>query len=55
MNKSLKKRDVGGIILTVLFAIVCLIYIVPIIEVFINSFKTNASRPLSARITTSRA
>ncbi len=43
MNKSLKKRDVGGIILTVLFAIVCLIYIVPIIEVFINSFKTNAS------------
>ena len=29
MNKSLKKRDVGGIILTVLFAIVCLIYIIP--------------------------
>ena len=43
MNKSLKKRDVGGIILTVLFAIVCLIYIIPIIEVFINSFKTNSS------------
>lgn len=43
MNKSLKKRDVGGIILTVLFAIVCLIYIIPIIEVFINSFKTNPS------------
>lgn len=43
MNKSLKKRNVGGIILTVLFAIVCLIYIIPIIEVFINSFKTNSS------------
>jgi len=43
VNKSLKKRDVGGIILTVLFAIVCLIYIIPIIEVFINSFKTNSS------------
>ena len=43
MNKSLKKRDVGGIILTVLFAIVCLIYIIQIIEVFINSFKTNSS------------
>lgn len=43
MNKSLKKRDVGGIILTILFAIVCLIYIIPIIEVFINSFKTNSS------------
>ena len=43
MNKSLKKRDVGGIILTVLFAIVCLIYVIPIIEVFINSFKTNSS------------
>ncbi len=43
MNKSLKKRGVGGIILTVLFAIVCLIYIIPIIEVFINSFKTNSS------------
>ena len=43
MNKSLKKRDIGGIILTVLFAIVCLIYIIPIIEVFINSFKTNSS------------
>ena len=43
MNKSLKKRDDGGIILTVLFAIVCLIYIIPIIEVFINSFKTNSS------------
>ena len=43
MNKKMKKRDVGGIILTVLFAIVCLIYIIPIIEVFINSFKTNSS------------
>lgn len=44
-NRSLnkKKRDVGGTILTILFAIVCIIYILPIIEVLINSFKRNDS------------
>ena len=38
-----KKRDVGGTILTVLFAIVCFIYILPIIEVLINSFKADSA------------
>lgn len=38
-----KKHDVGGIILTVLFTIVCILYIMPVIMVFINSFKANSA------------
>lgn len=38
-----KKRDVGGTILSILFGIVCVVYILPIILVLINSFKTNGS------------
>ena len=38
-----KKHDVGGIVISVLFALVCVIYILPIILVFINSFKENGS------------
>ena len=38
-----KKRDVGGIVISVLFAIVCVIYIMPIILVLINSFKANSA------------
>ncbi len=43
MKSSLKKRNIGGTVLTVLFVIVCIIYILPIIEVFLNSFKSNSS------------
>ena len=37
-----KKSNVGGIILTVAFCLVCLLWIMPIVQVAINSFKTNA-------------
>ena len=37
-----KKRSIGSWILTCIFAIVCIIYVMPIIEVAINSFKSNA-------------
>ena len=37
-----KKRTVGSIILTCTLAVISIIYIMPIIEVFINSFKSNA-------------
>lgn len=38
-----RKRHVGSTILTVLFAVVCLVYMMPILLVLINSFKDNAS------------
>lgn len=38
----MKKRSVGSIILTCVFAVISMIYIMPIIEVAINSFKSNA-------------
>ena len=41
--KVKKKSNVGGIVLTVLFAVVCVAYILPIILVLINSFKNNSS------------
>ena len=37
-----KKSNVGGIILTVAFCLVCLLWVMPIVQVAINSFKTNA-------------
>lgn len=37
-----KKYSVGSTVLTVVFAVVCLIWMIPIIEVVINSFKSNA-------------
>ena len=37
-----KKRTVGSIILTCVFVVISIIYIMPIIEVLINSFKSNA-------------
>ena len=37
-----KKSNVGGIILTVAFCLVGLLWIMPIVQVAINSFKTNA-------------
>ena len=40
--KVKKKSNVGSIVLTVLFAIVCVVYILPIILVLINSFKSNS-------------
>lgn len=42
-NTVRKKRDVGGIVISVLFALVCVMYIMPIILVVINSFKSNSS------------
>ena len=41
--KAKKKTNIGSTILTVLFAIVCVVYILPIILVLINSFKNNSS------------
>ena len=41
--KKKKKVDVWGTIITVLFALVCVMYIMPIIMVAINSFKENGS------------
>lgn len=37
-----KKRSVGSILLTCLFTVICIIYVMPIVEVAINSFKSNA-------------
>lgn len=37
-----KKRSVGSKILTCLFAVICIIYVLPIVAVAINSFKSNA-------------
>lgn len=37
-----KKSSVGGIVLTVLFTIISIVYLIPIFEVLINSFKANA-------------
>ena len=37
-----KKKTVGSIILTCVFVVISIIYIMPIIEVLINSFKSNA-------------
>lgn len=36
------KKSVGSIILTCLFTVICIIYVMPIVEVAINSFKANA-------------
>ena len=38
-----KKVSVGGIILTCVFAVICLLWIMPIFEVLINSFKTRTA------------
>ena len=37
-----KKKSIGSIILTCVFAVISIIYIMPIIEVAINSFKANS-------------
>lgn len=37
-----KKRNIGSIILTVLFAAISIVYLYPIVAVLINSFKANA-------------
>ncbi len=38
-----KRRKLGSILLTVLFALVCLLYIAPILMVLFNSFKSNSA------------
>ena len=38
----MEKKSVGSIILTVVFALLSLIWLIPIFEVLINSFKSNA-------------
>ena len=43
-----KRYSVGSIILTIFFALLSLVWIMPIIEVLINSFKTNAGINLDA-------
>ncbi len=37
-----EKRGIGSIILTCLFAVICIVYVLPIFEVAINSFKANS-------------
>jgi len=37
-----EKRGIGSIILTCLFTVICIVYVLPIFEVAINSFKANA-------------
>lgn len=37
-----KKRSVGSILLTCIFVVICIIYVMPIVEVAINSFKANS-------------
>ena len=37
-----EKRSVGSIVLTCIFAVICIVYILPIFEVAVNSFKANA-------------
>ena len=39
--KKPRKYTVGSTILTIFFAVLCIIWIVPILEVVINSFKSN--------------
>ena len=41
--KKKKKVDVWGTIITILFSLVCVMYVMPIIMVAINSFKENGS------------
>ena len=41
--KKKKKVDVWGTIISILFALVCVMYIMPIVMVAINSFKENGS------------
>ena len=41
--KKKKKVDVWGTIITILFALVCVMYVMPIVMVAINSFKENGS------------
>ena len=38
-----KKRFSGKTVLTIVFALICLLWIVPVLEVVINSFKSNES------------
>ena len=38
-----KKRSIGSTLLTVLFVLVCIVYMLPVVEVGVNSFKTNAA------------
>ena len=37
-----EKRSVGSIILTCVLTVVCIVYVLPIFEVAVNSFKANA-------------
>ena len=46
--KKLKGYSVGSTILTIVFALICFVWIMPIIEVVINSFKTNNAINLDA-------
>ena len=42
MNNTLrKKKNYGKTILTIIFAVISIIYVMPVIMVFINSFKVN--------------
>ena len=46
--KKTKKYSTGSTILTCFFALLCIIWILPIVEVLINSFKSNAYVNLDA-------
>ena len=44
MNTSLaKKHDRSKMVMTVAFTVICIIYVLPILIVLMNSFKSNAA------------
>ena len=44
MQTSLaKKHDRSKMVLTIAFTVICIVYVLPIVIVLINSFKTNAA------------
>ena len=48
-KRRIKERySAGSTVLTVFFALLCLVWIIPVFEVLINSFKTNAAINLDA-------
>ena len=41
MNNTLHKKKYGKTLLSIFFAIVCVLYVLPVVMVAINSFKLN--------------
>ena len=41
MNNTLHKKKYGKALLSIFFAIVCILYVLPVVMVAVNSFKLN--------------